>query len=460
MWTVWGGKRRAYCDGLSRRDFLRVGALGLSSFTLSDLLRGRAQAAQPAGGRKAVIMIVLPGGPSHLDMYDPKPDAPAEIRGPFSPIKTNVPGILFSELMPLQAKIADKLAVLRGLKTHVKEHYYHEIVTGFPPKLNGIQANPSGRPAFGSVVSWLRGRGGDGMPPYVSLRAAAAFGELRDAEDAAYLGAGHRPFVPQGASVTNLRLGDGMTTGRLDDRKELLKSIDAGRRELDARADAAGKDEFTRRAFEMLGSPKVRDAFDVSREPEPVRAKYGVKGQYIYYGSKLPWDPAVFVQARRLVEAGVPVVTLAIGSWDHHSPKDGIFSDLKTMVPQLDAAIYGLVTDLHERGLEKDVAVVIWGEMGRTPKISPATGEGSGAGRDHWPEAGAAVFAGGGFRTGQVIGATDGQGGHSRDQPYTPQNVFATLYDVLGIDPERIVPDRTGRPTPLLDDCAKIKQLL
>jgi hypothetical protein len=439
---------------------LRVGALGLSGLTLPDLLRQQSSAAPGRGSRKAVILVILPGGPSHIDMWDPKPDAPAEVRGEFGIIKTSLPGVMFSELLPLQAKIADKLAILRGLQTHTQEHHYNEIITGFPPRLGSGGVTPPGRPAFGSVVSWLRGVGTNGLPPYVSLRAAAAFSDLREAEDPAFLGVGHRPFVPQGPSLNNLRLGEGMTTQRLDDRKQLLRSIDRLRRDLETRAEQGGLDEFNRRAFEMISSPRVREAFDVSREPEAVRARYGTKAQYTYYGSKLPWDPAVFVQARRLVEAGVPVVTLAVGNWDHHSPRDGIFSDLRTMVPLLDAAIYGLVNDLHERGLARDVAVVFWGEMGRTPKISPAAGAGSGVGRDHWPAAGCAVFAGGGFQVGQVIGATDNHGGHSRNTPYTPQNVLATLYGVLGIDPTRFVNDRTGRPVPLLEDCQTIKQLL
>jgi hypothetical protein len=457
MWTIWGARHGQFCDGLSRRDFLRVGALGLAGLGLSDLLRSRSA----AGDRRprSVIMIVLPGGPSHIDLYDPKPDAPAEVRGDFKPIPTNVPGIRFTELVPLQARIADKLAVLRGLKTHTPEHHYHEVTTGFPPRRSEAGFSGPGRPAFGSVVSYLRGSAAGALPPFVSLRSGSAFGDLHEAEDPAFLGVGHRPFVPQGTGAASLRLSEGLTTERLGGRKQLLQSIDELRRNLDAHGEAAGLDEFTQRAFAMLSSPQVRDAFDVGREPDKVVAKYGPKGNFIYYGSERPWDPTVFVQARRLVEAGVPVVSLAVGSWDHHSPKHGIFADLRTMLPFVDAAIYGLVTDLYERGLDKDVAVVIWGEMGRTPKITPAQG-GGGVGRDHWPDAGCALFAGGGFRVGQVIGATDNTGAHARTVPYTPQHVLATLYHVFGIDPTRIVADRTGRPMPLLDDCEKIKPLL
>jgi hypothetical protein len=456
MWTIWGPRQRAFCDGVSRRDFLRVGALGLSGLTLPDLLRQRSPAATAPRSHKSVIMIVLPGGPSHIDMYDPKPDAPAEVRGEFRPISTNVPGIRFTELLPLQAKIADKLAVVRGLKTHTPEHHYHEVTTGFPPRRTEAGFRGPGRPAFGSVVSLLRGSEVKGLPPFVSLRSPSAFGDLHEAEDPAFLGIGHRPFVPQG---TNLRLSEGLTSDRLGDRQQLLKSIDDLRRGLDARGEVAGLDEFTKQAFSMLNSPAVRDAFDVSREPDRVRDKYGPKGKFIYYGGERPWDPAVFVQARRLAESGVPMVSLSVGSWDHHSPKHGIFSDLRTMMPFVDAAIHGLVTDLHERGLEKDVAVVIWGEMGRTPKVTPAQG-GGGVGRDHWPDAGCALFAGGSFRVGQVIGATDNMGAHSRAVPYTPQNVLATLYHVLGIDPTRILVDRTDRPIPLLEDTEMIKPLL
>jgi hypothetical protein len=457
MLTVWGPRQPAFCDGRSRRSFLRAGALGLSGLSLADLLRAQARGA--ASGplfAKSVILVILPGGPSHIDMYDPKPEAPAEVRGPFRSIATSVPGVQWSELMPMQAKIADKLALVRGLKTQAKEHYYHEVVTGYPPRLNGIVALPSERPSFGSVVSRLRGPGRDELPAYVSLRAAAAFGNLKDVEGPAFLGAGHAPFVPQGRGVENLKLAAGVTPERLEGRRGLLHEIDGFRRQVDAKGALDGLDEFGRRAFEMLASSRVRDAFDVGREPEAVRAQYGPKGQYTYYGSKMPWDPAVFLQARRLVESGVPVVTLSVGSWDHHSPKDGIFSDLRTIVPLLDHAIHGLVTDLHDRGLDRDVAVVVWGEMGRTPKINATKG----GGRDHWPDAGCAVIAAGGLRMGQVIGATDRVGARATGVAYTPQNVFATLYHLIGIDPSQTLPDRTGRPLTLLDDQEMIEPLL
>jgi hypothetical protein len=254
--------------------------------------------------------------------------------------------------------------------------------------------------------------------------------------------------------VENLKLAAGMTPRRLEGRLGLLHEVDEFRRQVHARGALDGMDEFSRRAFEMLASPAVREAFDVGREPETVRSKYGPKAKYTYYGTKFTWDPDVFLQARRLAERGVPVVTLSVGSWDHHSPKDGIFSDLRTLVPLLDHAIYGLVTDLHDRGLDRDVAVVIWGEMGRTPKINGSTG------RDHWPDAGCALVAGGGMRMGQVIGATDRIGAHATGVAYTPQNVFATLYHLLGIDPSQTLTDRTGRPIALLDERERIEPLL
>jgi Protein of unknown function (DUF1501) len=455
MLTIWGPGQPSLCDGLSRRSFLRAGTMGMAGLSLADLLRLRAPGAPSSSASgKSVIMIVLPGGPSHVDLYDMKPEASAEVRGPFRPISTSVPGVNWSELMPLQARIADKLAILRGLKTHTKEHHYHEVVTGFPPRLNGVQALPSDRPSFGSVVSRLRGPGPENLPAYVSLRSAASFGTLKDVEGPAFLGAGHAPFIPEGKGIANLSPAAGLTPKRLDGRRGLLRAVDHFREGVEASGSLDGMDEFNRRAFEMLASSSVRDAFDVSREPEAVRSKYGPKGKYTYYGTKFPWDPDVFLQARRLAERGVPVVTLSVGSWDHHSPKDGIFSDLRTMVPLLDHAIYGLVTDLHDRGLDKDVAVIVWGEMGRTPRINKTSG------RDHWPDAGCAVIAGGGFRTGQMIGATDRVGAHATGPAYTPQNVLATLYHHLGIDPSRTLDDRTGRPLALLDDCGKVEPLL
>jgi uncharacterized protein (DUF1501 family) len=435
MLTFWGANQRL-CDGLSRRAFLKAGALSVGGLTLADLLRLRARGATRAGARgKAVIMVYLNGGPSHVDLYDLKPDAPVEYRGEFKPIRTNVPGMDICELMPLQAKIADKLAIVRNMKFQQQGHTPPELFTGF------LRGN---RPSIGSVVSKLRADAG-ALPPYVYL------GDANYVGGPGFLGKAHEAYIP-GPKAANLGRAPGLTLDRLADRKALLRSFDGLRRELDdARGGVAGMDAFTAQALEMITSNRARDAFDVSREPGPVRARYG-KGTEM-------------LQARRLVEAGVPVVTVTPqnhnpgpkcnGQWDHH---DYIFRCLRAVVPQLDRSLHALVTDLHERGLGNDVAVVVWGEMGRTPRVG--TQRGTTAGRDHWPQAGFALLAGGGLRTGQVVGATDARGERPKGGAYTPQNVLATLYHVLGIDPATTLPDHQGRPVYLLDDRAKVTEVV
>ncbi len=413
---------------LTRRSALRVGTLAFAGLTLADVLRLQAAAPAAAAKRgKSVIMIWLRGGASHIDSYDMKPDAPAEIRGEFKPIKTNVPGIDVCEHMPLHAKMMDKLAVIRGVKSNdLGDHTPHYILTGFPDR--------GKRPVFGAVVSHLHPRS-DGLPPYVSLMYKAP--GLYDNEGPTYLGPAHRPFVPKAEGLANLSLAKGVTLDTLSDRRKLHRAFDDINREIDATGGMASIDEYTRRATEMIASPKVRDAFDPKREPAETRARYGKFCEN-------------FLAARRLVEAGVSVVTCKVGDWDTHEKN---FIDHKEQLPQLDKGFHALVSDLYDRGLEKDVAVVMWGEFGRAPKIS------RGDGRDHWPDAGAAVLAGGGFKVGQVIGATDAHGGRSKGEPYTPANVLATLYGHLGIDPTTTINDHAKRPMHVLDDRDPVREL-
>lgn len=450
-------------DGLSRRGFLRIGGLGMAGFSLADLLRLKAQGAQGAqqapllergagSSHKSVIMIYLCGAPSHIDMYDLKPDAPVEHRGEFRPIQTNVPGIEICELMPLQAKIADKLAIIRNLRalatdTHVPE----ELLTGYPwgPEGGPFSLKPGLRPAFGSVVSkLLAGNGGNGvnganLPPYVTLdMGQMPHGGRRSlALESAYLGLAHQPFDPGSPNlVANLALADDMTFDRLAERKTLLAAFDNINRAVEqAHGTFAGMDAFTAQALETVSSPRARDAFDVGKEPEKVRERYGTHSR--------------FLQARRLVEAGVSVVTvLAPGYWDTHANN---FKSLRQLLPLLDQGLHALVTDLHERGLDNDVAVVVWGEYGRTPKIN------ANAGRDHWPPASFALVAGGGFKMGQVIGATTARAEQPLGGSYIPQNLLATLYrEVFGIDPATTLPDHSGRPIALVEEREPIKELL
>jgi len=405
-----------------------VGGLALGGLTLADVFRSQAEATPNDRRGKSVIMTWLRGGASHIDSFDMKPEAPAEIRGEFKPIRTNVPGIQVCEHLPLTAKMMDRLAIIRGIKSNnLGDHTPHYILTGSPDR--------GKRPVFGSVVSHLQPRT-DGMPPYVSLMYKPP--GLYDNEGPVYLGNAHRPFAPKSEGLSNLSPAKGVPMERLRDRGSLLKEFDTLKREVDARDSMSGIDEYTRRAMEIVASPKVRDAFDMKKESDANVARYGKYRENM-------------LRARRLVEAGVSVVTLKVGNWDTHEKN---FIDHKDQLPQLDRGVHASLNDLHDRGLDKDEGVVVWGEFGRAPKIS------RGDGRDHWPDAGAAVIAGGGFRMGQVIGATDSHGGRSKVTPYTPGNILSTLYQHLGIDPSITIPDHLRRPMYVLDEREPVQELL
>jgi hypothetical protein len=437
----------------SRRDFLRIGALGVGGLTLADLLRLKGQGATAgAAAPKSVIMVYLPGGPSHIDMYDLKPDAPAEYRGEFRPIRTNVPGIDICELMPRQAALADKFSIVRGIRTH-GNHDPTELLTGIHAAASG-QIGTVRRPAFGCVVSRLRGVNQD-IPPYVSTSNHRLLESYDDPEEPAYLGPTHRPFSAIGPIAQALTRPTEITLPRLDERQSLLRTFDALRRESDnAQRALEAVDSYQRRALEMIRSTRVRDALDLSRETQTLRERYGAAG-------------ADFLRARRLVEAGVSVVSVAArfsvrigdgvndpGGWDTHGYN---FRLLRAKLPIYDQAVAALLADLADRGLSEDVAVVIWGEFGRTPRIGDSTPDG----RGHWPNASCALIAGGGLRMGQVVGATDARAENPRHRPVHAQHVLATLYHVLGIDPVMTtLTDHSGRPQYLLDFPEKIAELI
>lgn len=445
------GRRYRFCDGISRRDFFQAGALALGSLSLADVLRLRVQGNVQRSPR-SVIMVWLPGGPSHIDMYDMKPESPVEYRGQFKPIQTNVPGFDICELMPLQAKIADRLALVRTLQfVDPISHNPDQVYTGY---LGSAQ-----RPPFGSVVSRF-GRGPKDLPAYVSLGKriyGGAGGERLESEKPYYLGAAHGPLYVESmgssggnlendTAVRNLGRNPGISTERQNDRQDLLKAFDAKRRDLDSWSATRDFDGHTARALDLLTSPRAREAFDLEREPKQVRERYDL--QPYGWGRK-------FLMARRLVEAGVSVVTLQAGSWDTHV---GNFTGLSKLLPMLDRSLHALVTDLHERGLDQEVLVIVAGEMGRTPKIDSKRAD-LGAGRHHWPQVGFALFAGA-VRTGQVIGETDSRAELPKTRGLRPPNVLATIYHALGIDPKLQVPDFSGRPTALLDDAEPIAELV
>jgi hypothetical protein len=427
MLTIWGAKQK-FCDGITRRGFLKIGAFG-AGLTLADMLRARASGTVPgaaSSSNKAAIMIYLPGGPSHMDMYDLKPNAPVEYRGEFRPINTNVPGIQICEHMPLQARMFDKLAAVRSIVS-VDEHSDSLVTSGYSEAVNRQAHHPS----FGSVVSRVRGSRAD-TPSFVSLRGMSI------GQEPGFLGVAHRAFSPNGPGVENLRLASGVSPDRVGDRRSLLHAFDDARRDIDASGTMRGLDAFTARAFDMVASGTVRRALDLSSEDPRVRDRYRGVEQ--------------FLTARRLVEAGAGCVTLAIGGWDTHSQN---FMTLRRQLPDVDRGVANLVSDLCDRGMDRDVSVVMWGEFGRTPRVN-----GSQGGRDHWSPVMSALVAGGGLRMGQVIGSSSSRGEYPQDRRVTAPQLLATLYRAMGIDPGMTFPNQTGRPMYVLDDREPISELL
>jgi hypothetical protein len=460
MLTIAGRSRSGYCDGVTRRDFLKLGGLALGGLSLPQLLRSEAQAGVTRS-HKAVIMVFLAGGPPHLDMFDMKPDAPAGIRGEYKPIPTNVPGLDICEHMPRLAKMMDRFTVIRALVGAGQDHSAGQCLTGYMDRISALQG---GRPSLGSVVSRLQGPVHPDVPPFVGL--SPRTGEVRwgNPGDPGYLGLAHAPFTPfrtetsgggrnrrQRSADSGLSLDEKVITpGRLSGRRALLAQLDDYRRTLDHNEAMDGMDSFTQRAFDVLSSRRVFEALDLTREDPRLRERYGV-GDMRNEDDGPPCCMDHFLMARRLVEAGVRVVTISFGRWDTHGQN---FRSCRTRIPKLDMALSTLMDDLYLRGLEKDVSVVVWGEFGRTPKINKD------AGRDHWPPVNFALLAGGGMRTGQVIGATDKQAGYAKDRPVSFQNVFATLYHNLGIDPGAAVADRSGRPMYLLEEQRPIREVV
>lgn len=392
-------------------------------------------------------MICLGGGPSHIDMYDMRPDLPAEYRGEFRPIVSKVPGMPMCELMPRQAAIADRFAVVRSMQWKEPCHQFSEICTGFPVK--------AARPAFGAIVNRVYSGGNPRLPRFIDL---AGDGDKVRAEEPGYAGLAYRSFRPTREGMDDFTLHRSVTLDRLDDRKQLRNSFDQLRREADNSGEFAAMDTFTQQAFQMVTSNAVREAFDLSKESAKLVGRYGDKNaSFNYLDVQYGFEFEAFIRARRLVEAGVPFVSLNVARWDHHClvPAQGsIFFGYRTLLPLYDMAVAALINDLHDRGLDKDVAVVVWGEFGRTPRVNKT------GGRDHWPSAGFALVAGGGLQMGQYVGETDSRAEKPKTHPYGPQNLLATLYHVLGINPETTIRDNTGRPVALLDDCEPIKELM
>lgn len=431
---------------VSRRQIVRSATLGFAGLGLADVLRLQAGAAPDQKRAKSAIMIFLSGGPSHLDMYDMKPEAPLEYRGEFLPIRTNVPGIEICELMPMQAKIADKFAILRGVQL-ANLHTGNAFYSGY-----GWQESPRAsipgearRPAIGSVVSRLR-PGAKDIPPYVSIENPV------DWERAYYAGIEHEPVRFSSSSardaIDNMCCHKNITADRLTSRRDLLETLGDPRGRIAAGDASRSIDSFQHRAMEIVASTRVRDAFDLKQESAADRARYG-EGQYNHG----PHPGKSLLMARRLIEAGVSVVTVAVHGWDTHSHN---FKSLREMLPVLDQALYALVSDLSDRGQLDETVIVMSGEFGRTPRIGDQTPDG----RGHWPEAGFLWIAGGGLRTGQIVGTTDGRGEKIIGKPIGIQSVLATVYRQLGIDPSATIFDHNGRPQYILENRDVVSELI
>ena len=437
MLTIQGQPQRGFCDGLSRRSFLKIGGLALGGLSLPQILEAQA-ASGTRHSHKGIIMIFLPGGPPHQDFYDLKMDAPSEIRGEFHPIRTNVPGIEICELLPLLAARMDKLVPIRSIVGSTGSHASFQCLTGRGRR--GPQP-AGGWPALGSVLSKLRGAANPSMPPFVGLAPKMGHVPWSDNGQPGYLGVAHTPFKPSGEAKGDMVL-NGITLERLADRQALLASFDRFRRDADASGMMDGLDNFNQQAFGVLTSSRLMDALDIEKEDPKIRAAYG-KGDPKNRSDGGPKLMEHFLMARRLIEAGTRCVTLAFSRWDHHGSN---FNACRQDMPMLDQGLSALIDDIHGRGLDKDVSVVVWGEFGRTPKIN------KNAGRDHWPAVSCGLLFGGGMRTGQVIGSTDRLGGEAKDRPVHFQEVFATLYHRLGIDVNQVtIRDLSGRPQYLVD---------
>lgn len=463
------------CPGpVSRREFLRIGSLGVGGLTFADVLRLRASAGEAASSAPdtAFIFLWLPGGAPHHETYDMKPEAPVEYRGEFRPIRTVIPNLDVCEHLPRHAKIADKFNIVRSIAHDFADHGggHKRFLTGRIPKSPVDFVNDS--PAVGSIVAKMREHRTIGLPNYVAGTDPGRDGVDVFSFGAAYLGPSYVPYAVAGdPSAADFRVPNlvpiANVAGRLDDCSRLLDRFDRTRRAVDASGVMDSMDRFHRQAVGLLTSNKARVAFDLSRESDAVRERYG----------RHAWGQRALL-ARRLVEAGCSFVTMVLENpyqsgvpqlkegvynWDSHAVNCHMFRDLTVRLPIYDQAVTALIEDLYARGLDKKVMLVVTGEFGRTPRINPAVGTQTGVmqpGRDHWPQAMSLLICGGGMRTGQVIGSTNAKGEYPKEQPLTPNDLWATVYRHLGIDPFHEFPDHNGRPMPILPFGRPIEQLI
>jgi hypothetical protein len=442
MLTLWGpGEQRGYCDGVSRRSFLKIGGLVMGGLNLPGLLEAEAAAGVPGhpgatrrSSHKSVIMVYLSGGLAHQDTFDLKPDAPEGIRGEFKPIATNIPGVQIGELLPRTATIMDRLAVIRSLVGQIDEHSSFQSMTGFPMGISQRE----GKPHFGSVVARLQGPVDPVLPPFVDLSPVMQHRPY-NTPGPGYLGQSYRAARMEGDDLALLRPPSGVAPDRFSGRQQLLDQFDHFRRSVDG-ASVDGMNSFYQQAFTVLTSEKLAKALDVTREDPRLRERYGI-GSPRHLGDGAPmWNDQLLI-ARRLVEAGARCVSLGYGFWDTHG---GNFSHLRRHLPLFDRGISALVEDVYARGLDRDVTVVVWGEFGRTPKINKD------AGRDHWARVNSAILTGGGMKVGQIIGSTDRLGASAVSRPIHYRDVLATIYHNLGIDSRGYINDKADRPVNIL----------
>lgn len=448
---------RPYCDGLSRRSFVQIGVAGMALAGMSQVARAKA-AGDSSKRERSCILIWLDGGPSHLDMYDMKPQAAPEVRGIWNPIPTNVPGIEVTELYPLHAKVADKFSIIRSVCHESGDHFTggHRMLTTKNMGVSG--ANNAGRfPSIGSIISRERGAREKGMPAYVGVPHASSIGLTPGYFAANWLGAEYNPFQTGGDAnasnfkVSNLDLQQGLTLERLNDRRTLIRDLDRVSRSVDSKGQFGVQDRFDQEALDFVTGNRAKEAFDIGKEDARTRELYG----------RHSWGQSTLL-ARRLVEYGSTFVTVHFGGWDHHWDLEKSYY---RYLPQVDRCVYGLFTDLAERGLLESTLVVLCGEFSRTPKMNdggnggPPGSQGT-PGRDHWGASMSILIGGGGVKGGTIVGSTDEKGTQPKDRPLHPENLHATIYTCLGMDPKIKLLDPSGRPTPVLEDPTPISELL
>jgi hypothetical protein len=441
------GKKQKFCDGVSRRSFLKIGGFALGSLggvPLADIL----QAQDSSGNRsshKGLINIFLGGGPPHQDMWEIKTEAPVEIRGEFKPISTKVPDIQIGECFPKIAAMMDKFVAIRSVTGCAGGHDAYQCLTGWN---RGSFSSIGGMPSIGSAVAKVKGSVDSSIPATVGLAAKTKHAPWSESGQAGFLGDAYQPFKPNGKMMADLKL-NGITLDRLADRKSLLNSLGNLKRDFE---NVHNMNSFSQEAFGVLTSSRLVDALDLSKEDPKIVKKYGDGKPYQYQYDGAPTCNDHLLMARRLIEAGVQSVSLSYGRWDSHGKN---FDLVRDHGAKLDQCLTALVEDLQERGMLDDVTVIVWGEFGRTPKIN------KGAGRDHWPQVSCALMAGGGMKTGQAIGATNRLGEFATKRPVSVQEIIATLYHNLGVDPmSTTLVDPTGRPQYLLDHRKPLPELV